>query len=497
MSAPRSRWYVVFPVLLLSVFLGLGSITKGHQWDGDSFSYLMQARALISNDVDAAVALNTFAITESSYAVGPSVYPWGYPVLLAPVLNRFGLHLLLLKSISVVSFVLFLLCLYLLFRRRVSEAGAMIIVALFAMNPLFASFHDLLFSDIPFLFLSTLAVLLIDSCCFQSRSRADSMVMGVAVGAVIFAAFSTRTNGVLLLAVLFAAQAAARHSDGRASSAGAFLPYLAFLILLLVSSTIFPSAGGSHFGHLKDVTVKGLLYNVVYYSALPSAFFESLPLDRPLYVITFPLLLLGVLSSDRRDIPILTYCVLTYMLFVVWPWRSGIRFIFPILPFYVYFLYRGTILGLDRLSGRSRRGASALAVGVTAMTLLVFLVVSSQRAIANLKNDRWLEGPFDAESAAMFRFVSESSRQSDVVVFFRPRIMAFVTGRRSILINDCGQLTRGNFYVFHEQDDRHNQIPLDRLSGCDADMRRVFANAKFRVFEIGEVTRDIPEQGRP
>jgi hypothetical protein len=140
------------------------------------------------------------------------------------------------------------------------------------------------------------------------------------------------------------------------------------------------------------------------------------------------------------------------------------------------------------MRGRSQRRGATIAVGATVFTLMAFFSLSLLAAILNVENDRRLEGPFDVESREMFDFVSNSTRELDVIVFFRPRIMTFTTERKAILVNDCGQLTRGDYYVYHEQLDRHNQIPLDVLYGCPdtVEIWPVFNNPKFRVFRIRE-----------
>src|SRR5574338_449991 len=87
-------------VLLISLLLGAASLTRGHFWGDDFAGYLLQAQSILNGSTRDFIQHNTFTIENSSFPPGPVAYPWGFPVLLVPLLAIFGLKFLALKLIN-------------------------------------------------------------------------------------------------------------------------------------------------------------------------------------------------------------------------------------------------------------------------------------------------------------------------------------------------------------------------------------------------------------
>src|SRR5512139_2569802 len=105
-------------VLLASAILSFSILTRGHLWWDDFASYVMQAQSLLDGSPRAFIEHNRFTIQNSSYPPGPVAYPWGFPMLLAPVLAIFGLKVLALKLVNTAFYVVFLTAFYILARLR-------------------------------------------------------------------------------------------------------------------------------------------------------------------------------------------------------------------------------------------------------------------------------------------------------------------------------------------------------------------------------------------
>ena len=105
--------------------------------------------------------ITAFTIYQSSTQIGPVAYPWGYPLILTPIYAIKGISPLALKLPGLFFFAGFLICLYLLTQGTASRTTeSLLLVSLFAFNPMLLNFLDQILSDIPFLFFSTLALLL-------------------------------------------------------------------------------------------------------------------------------------------------------------------------------------------------------------------------------------------------------------------------------------------------------------------------------------------------
>src|SRR5215207_8910030 len=181
-------------MILVSLLVGASTLTRGHEWGDDFAWYIVQAKSILSGTTDEFMEQSAFTNGQSTTHLGPLAYPWGYPLLLAPVYAIKGMSPLALKLPGLLFFAGFLVCLYLLMRDRLTQTESLVVVAIFAFNPLLLQFLDQILSDVPFLFFSTLALLLL-----SDRNR-DNDIHYTLIGIIIFFAFFIRTTGILLLA---------------------------------------------------------------------------------------------------------------------------------------------------------------------------------------------------------------------------------------------------------------------------------------------------------
>src|SRR5688572_22897916 len=101
-------------IVFLSIILHLLQISEGHQW-GDFALYLLQAKAIVDSSMESLLALNTFSVSNSNIPTGPNLYPWGFPLLLAPVYYFFGFNVYAFKVYLIFIFGLILLAIFFLF----------------------------------------------------------------------------------------------------------------------------------------------------------------------------------------------------------------------------------------------------------------------------------------------------------------------------------------------------------------------------------------------
>src|SRR5215208_1274607 len=166
-------------IIVVSMIIGAATLTRGHEWGDDFASYIMQTESVWHGDTDNFVEHNSFTIFQSSNQIGPVAYPWGYPLILMPAYALKGIHPLALKLPGLFFYAGFLICLYLLLTRRLTQIESLLITGLFAFNPLLIQFLDQILSDIPFLFFSTLALLVMT----DSRPRTNRQL--VLIGIII------------------------------------------------------------------------------------------------------------------------------------------------------------------------------------------------------------------------------------------------------------------------------------------------------------------------
>src|SRR5512142_2134633 len=139
-------------IILVSIIIGACTLTRGHQWGDDFAWYIFQAKSIVNGTTGEFMGQSAFTNHQSTQHLGPLAYPWGYPLILAPVYALKGISPLALKLPSLIFFAGFLVCLYFLARRGLTQTESLLLVALFAFNPLLLKFLDQILSDIPFLF---------------------------------------------------------------------------------------------------------------------------------------------------------------------------------------------------------------------------------------------------------------------------------------------------------------------------------------------------------
>ena len=465
-------------ILLLSALLSACLLTRGHLWWDDFASYIMQAQSLLHGAPREFIAHNTFTISNSTVPPGPIAYPWGFPVLLAPVLAIFGMKLLALKALNTIFFLLFLIVFQRMARLRLPVSGSLFLTAILAFNPALLAAHDLILSDIPFLFFSTLAILLI-----ESGDKRPWLT-----GGVIFAAFTLRTNGLLLLVPLAVAQAMRFRawSEARQNWRVILAPYFAFGMLTALLYFLLPSGQESHFSHYATLTLGHVWANALYYLSLPAELFKDVPYGSAFSALIGILFLVGIITSPRKNWIVLSYIIVTMGLYITWPETQGLRFLYPILPLGLLIAAEELQAGTEKLSARIKPLARWTGLGAAGALIVLSLTVSAQSGISNLQNGRAINGPFDPYSAEMFAFIREQTPTDSVIVFFRPRVMRLLTGRDSFLSLDCARIPPGDYLALSKKADDSLQSSAEQLAACHLPLTPVFENRRFIVYRVAE-----------
>lgn len=497
----------VLPAVLISItaLLLWSGLTNGHDWGDDFSAYVMQAKSIVEGRTFEFVEENRFTIEQSSDLIGPVAYPWGFPLLLAPLYALFGLNMVALKSVGVVCFLLFLCLLWSGFRRQHSDFWRIVLLCLFGLNPTMLRFTDNILSDIPFLLVSTFGVLSIGRLVIDRRRLISPVWDHLLLGAVIAAAFFIRPNGILLLATLGITQLIALTGRGFGHevaqdqrSAGvrylglAILPYVSFASLVLAWQALLPDGSVSPRLMESELSAEAIKDNAQYYIKLPSVFFEGVPFHHLLYVASIPFAFVGAAARYRSDHYMIVYTAMTFLLYVLWSPIQGLRFLFPVLPFYISFL----LSGLERCtngSAESKPGLrKAICILPIALVLLCFGTRSAGHALGNLAQNRAsFSGPFTEMSGSMFSYIERNTGAESVIAFFKPRTMRMMTGRRSLLINRVGELSRVDYLCFYRGDETHryqNQISPGEVRRLNEKgiLEPVYKNTDFVVYRVAE-----------
>lgn len=466
--------------------LAWGTLTRGQAWGDDFAAYLMQTKSLLSGEMDTFVAHNTFTVTQSSHQIGPVAYPWGFPLMLAPVYALIGLSPLALKLPGLITYLGFLLTFFFWMKRRFAAPESLLAVSLFSFHPELLLFLDNILSDIPFLFLSTLSLLLIDLYLNETQERRKPALIS-GTGAVIFAAAFVRTQGLILLGSLLlflALRFLQKTADQKRIARDAALLLAIFGALWGFSSLLFPSGQESYLALYAGFGPHTFADNMVAYLQLFGLFFESLPASKFIFGLFTLLFAIGLATRLKTEPPSLLYALLYLVVLWSWPEWQGFRFLFPLLPIFILFVWHGleTLLGILPLAWKHI--ARMTTRTTLALIAFVFLWNAGSNAIANLQEDRTINGPFDPYSIELYDFIKEKTPADSVIVFFKPRALRLMTNRDALAITECERLTLGNYLALSKKVGENLQIPPEQIARCGLPLETVFQNRRFVVYQI-------------
>lgn len=479
-------------VLACFVLTSAALLTRGHDWGDDFALYIRQAESIVKGTESHLIAQNEYTNVHSSQAYGSS--PWGYPLFLAFFYRVFGLNPIGLKMSNLISLLVFLLVFFWLIKDRLSPLEGVGLVAILAFCPKLIDFQNYILTDLPFLALSTVSILLMVRWGAENEKKTSPIVKNLVLGAVIFLASFVRLNGSLLLVTLLGCQTifALQHRKNLLDLKRVILnfgiPYLVFGILWGIASLVFPS-GLQNISSAVNVTTSPLTLRVIYDNAIhyshdmDQGFLLSVPGASIVYGFMLAFLTVGVMARAKQDYAFLIFSFLTLALTLSLPFTSGTRYLFPVFPFFIYFSFQGMKISFSGLEKYYRSAGLTITYLFWIMILVVFAATSVKIARANLAANRHEAGPFDTESTEMFSFVKANTRPDSVIVFFKPRAMLLFTDRNSIMIDECTQLVRGDYVVLYKGGSADQIVPAG-IGSCGLNTEPVFENANFIAYKI-------------
>jgi 4-amino-4-deoxy-L-arabinose transferase-like glycosyltransferase len=470
-------------ILIVSLILGLSLLNRGHDWGDDFASYIMQAKSIWTGTTQDFVEHNRFTIEESSITLGPVAYPWGYPLILVPAYAIKGLSPLTLKLPGLFLFLGFLVCLFLIGKERLTRTESLLLVALFAFDPLLVKFNNQIVSDIPFLFFSTLSLWLM-----VREDRRETRV-ALALGASIACAFFVRTQGILLLAshgmmeFFHFVRNRRNYAELKKTTVSFLWVCGIFGLLWLVYALLFPDGSESYFDQYKNFQMGTTLEYVSGYFQVVSEFFGKTTFWRVLYYVLFIFFLIGLWVRRKEEAVFIVFTVVWIVLLSTWPSWQGARFIFPILPIFIYFVFRGMKAAIQIIPEKNQIWMQRLFMAFWIVIIGVFLFQTSADAYKNLSRDRKAMNAFESYSMDMYEFVRENTSPESIIVFFKPRAMRMFTDRDAYVGRNCSELTRGDYVVINKLAE-NSQVPEDQVDECGIPTKAIFENKRFLVFEI-------------
>ncbi|MBN2115463.1 MAG: glycosyltransferase family 39 protein [Anaerolineales bacterium] len=470
-------------IILVSIIIGASTLTRGHQWGDDFAWYILQAKSIVTGTTDEFMEISDFTNYQSTLHLGPLAYPWGYPLILAPVYALKEIHPLALKLPGLFFYAGFLICLYLFAKDRFTRTESLLLVSLFAFNPLLLRFLDQILSDIPFLFFSMLSFMLMT----QEHKRGVSHY--ALIGASVFFMAFLRVTGALLLGCFLIVEffKLLKNRKDRAAAIeiirNSFVTCFVFALLWGLNLLLFPSGGESYFSHYTGLIETARELAPTYFNIF-SRFFGEANAWTYLYYFLLIFFLLGAWIRRKKETVLLLFFALWLIVHVTYPYPQLPRYIFPLLPIFICFTFQGMKVLINKLPEGHHQVGQTIFYGFWLFIAGIFLFTSSRSAYVNLRNGRTINGPFDPYSLEVYNYIKEETPPDSVVIFFKPRVMVIMTGHLAIFSTECDRMYKGDYLVLSRKVGENQQITPEDISACNLPLNQVLKNNRFIVYEI-------------
>jgi hypothetical protein len=470
-------------IILISLAIGASLLRRGHEWGDDWAWYILQAKSIWEGTTDEFMEVSAFTNYQSTTHLGPLAYPWGYPLILTPVYAIKGISPLALKLPGLLFYAGFLVCLYFLMRDRLTQMESLLIVSLFAFNPLLLRFLDQILSDIPSLFFTTLALLL------MTRHDQRGIFYHALIGTVVFFVTFLRVTGILLLGCYLIVEFFRLLNNRKNRTAvieivrNSFIVCFVFAFLWIVNLVLFPSGGESYFSQYTELIETARRLSVAYFNVF-GAFFGEATGWRYLYYFLLVFFLVGVWVRRREEPLFLLFFSFWLIVHITYPYWQGARYIFPLLPIFVYFTFEGMKTVIGKLPAGYRPTGQRIFYAFWLVIAGIFLFTSSANAYFNLQNDRSINGPFDPYSREVYDYIKQETPPDSIVIFFKPRVMAIMTEHPTIMSTECDRMLKGDYLVLSRKVGENQQITPEQIDTCNLPLNQVLKNNRFVVYQI-------------
>lgn len=474
----RPYLYLGCLLAIIAIF-HLATLREGHIWGDDFAMYIGHAR----NIVEGRPYADTGYIFNPAVAIySPTNYPPVFPLLLAPLYKLFGLNLLPMKLEQLMFFLLTLILVHTMWRRELGTGYALVLIAILGFSPVFWSTKEAILSDVPFLFFFYVFAVLVR---WNPQETKYALIRALLIGAALYLNIGTRSVGVALVPGLLLYDAIKNKRISRSTWIA-----LTFCAAAMIVQTHFVRAMPvSYLQQAHAITPTTIVLNGLEYSrALAGFWIASLRNWFALCVLLIFTILAatGIIGQFRRRFEIMEYLLVPYFaLVLLWPYRGGIRYVYPLVP-WIGFL---AMSGLREISQRLRgRHPSVLSV-----VLLLLIAIPYSQAYHALNFGSIRESDKSPEFNQLCEAVRQMTKADDVLIYYKARALSLFTGRRTSIYNSQG--TEAELWQWSDRIGARYLVTTDAfpvdggfltrfVSAHSERFERIYQNQRFALYRI-------------
>lgn len=466
----------VFSALLVTEILD-----NGHNWGGDFSQYIAQARAIATNTINEQIKNSSYIIDHSPAGLANVAYPWGFPMLLAPIYAIFGKNLFILKLPSMICFAVSVVYCNLLFRKHFTFFQAEIATLFIAANPVFIFFCNNILSDIPFFCFSIIALYYCERLFYSEKTK-ETIVGGILTGLFSFLAFLTKSMGIVFpclfmaLHILMFLTKKSKFNNllkkygftgfSKPNVAAHIIPYIIFIALLAIQNAFLPKQGETQLNEfLQFLNIRTIINNCRYYFFVLKDFF---PFGANLfYAWLIPFFIYGFIKNILKKPVLSIYTLGNIGIWLLWFGNQGIRYCFPAIPAMIIF----TGLGLKDFFVAIQNENIKLWSMRLEMTILFLCMIFYTNKAFFVSNDY---GAYSSDAKELYSMIINKTPDDSKIIFFKPRVLYLETGRLGFQTNDINRLDEADYLI----------LSKDGYGTFDYDIESQYPDARKKLYKL-------------
>jgi hypothetical protein len=440
-SLKKKNWKYVFFVMLLCIPLFFINVRDYHDWGDDFAQYIHQAKNIVDGTPQASTG---YIYSPHNIDLGPPAYLSGFPLMLAPVYYFFGNNIR--SFLLLISFFLILTAIftYRFYARFFSKHTAVLLVLIFVYNPWVLRFKAEIMSEIPFTMILLIIILLFIKGTYK-KNYAWLFALGVLSGILI----SIRITGSVFIIAVFITIVKEMFFEFRSGNKrlawknglhGTVIILTSLLVYVLLNRILWNIPAGA-VSTYSSIFESGSLWvtlttNLAYYFEMLKSFFETenttwkfaFIFIQSLFLVFSVLGLIKKAFTKPSFIELLM--VLYIILLLIYPAYAGLRFLFPIIPFMLYYC----VLFAKDINIQIPLKRRKFFIIISGLLILSLYSFGIRNTIIHQKDKVW--GPQDESAMEAFEYVRQHTPQNAIIEFEKPRALALYTGRNSVNVGN-------------------------------------------------------------
>lgn len=516
----NKRWALKGDILasitlfLIVIVLGTGLLDRGHEWGDDFAAYMLQAQAIANGTMEEQNHINRIIhASVISFGEEPTpdtlTYVWGYPLALSAVYKLIGYHPqdggipIVYKIPNLVAYGIFVVLLYLFYRRRFSLGTSLFLAALFALHRDMLLHTNVVMSDIFCLMLSVAALLLIEifldtECCTRKA------LIGILLGAVLWYNYEVRLNGVTIIYVVLMAHVLTliRKRLKKEEWLIQLVPYAVLIGLMSISLHVFPAATGNS-SHIASGPNSQILFNICYYDGEISGWIrrmlpEFVPMREYAHYLVYILIVIGVLRAGiLKNLHLTILMAGTIVVVLLLPYVQPLRYLFNVLPLMILFAAYGlqSFGCFVKNIGKSR---SAKLAGYALMVLITagMLLDTTQQIALHVERGgtEYRYEAYSEDALDIYAYIRSHTTEDARIGCVKPRALTLNTGRIGFMPGINGNRYKDMHYLLAFKDQGlYDSVTESIWPELWNELTEVYHNDSFILYEMSEAYRSQNE----